>query len=469
MVSVVRSSRGGGSAAFCSGLTIIKLCWAAAAILLVAMHRHFLNSTGETKNTADDAYTGSDAAASYSDADSGNEMSAFQEKNRKFHEKKRTPAENVVPVPYGTAPASAAAAPPPPPAAAKEATGNDNNNDWCGQVKKARSDLDKELHITVPCDTMKPAKSAIVCYLTAGVPDGQGNHKVFTGTDYINGALALGASLQDHVTRDDVHRLLLVRDGFSIPDDKRAMLEAVGWTLGKAPKVEVDQKYIPRYERYKTLYTKISVIGLAEYDCVLLLDADALTVGNIDDLMSCKILEPNYRVAGTLDYYHGQWYHFNTGSALWRPSSQEMNRVYGMTKDSSWMRRFESDQIFTNTVYEDRTNRTLNAMILSGEVGKEAWGQVADMGWAYNAQTHVENQLSDYWEEHLKEVKIIHFTHAKGWQCPERHGGPPEPKQTFPRNPERCKNTPGCACNEGYRWYDYLDIARERGNATAKR
>ena len=82
---------------------------------------------------------------------------------------------------------------------------------WCDAVREARSDLTPELKITVPCETMKPAKSAVVCFLTAGVADGQGNHKVFTGSDYINGALALGASLQDHITRKDTHQLLLIR------------------------------------------------------------------------------------------------------------------------------------------------------------------------------------------------------------------------------------------------------------------
>ena len=218
---------------------------------------------------------------------------------------------------------------------------------WCDKVAQARSDLLPELRITVPCETMTQATSAVVCFLTAGVADGQGDHKVFSGSDYINGALALGASLQDHLTRQDTHMLLLVREGFTIPPPKVQMLEAVGWTLGKAPIIDVERKYSPQYERYKTLYTKISVIGLSEYNCVLLLDADALTVGNLDDLMSCRILQPNYRVAGTLDYYHGKWYHFNTGSALWNPSSQEMNRVYQLTKDPTFMRRFESDQIFS--------------------------------------------------------------------------------------------------------------------------
>ena len=97
---------------------------------------------------------------------------------------------------------------------------------------------------------------------------------------------------------------------------------------------------------------------------------------------------------------------------------------------------------------------------MKGLVGQDQWGQVADLGWEYNAQTHVENQLPDFWEAQLPSVKIYHFTHAKGWQCPERHGGPPSPKQVFPRSVEKCKNTPGCACNEGYQWYDYLDKAR---------
>ena len=338
---------------------------------------------------------------------------------------------------------------------------------WCDAVRQARSDLTPELKITVPCETMKPAKSAVVCFLTAGVADGQGNHKVFTGSDYINGALALGASLQDHITRKDTHQLLLIRDGFTIPDDKLQMLKAVGWTLGKAPKVDVEDQYIPRFERYKTLYTKISVIGLSEYDCVLMLDADVLAVGNLDNLMSCDILQPNYQVAGTLDYYHRSWYHFNTGSALWRPSSEEMNRVYGLTKDPNFMRRFESDQIFTNAVYPDRTDKVKNAKIMDGSDHSHAdWGRVADLGWQYNAQTHVEYQLPSFFEEHLKDVKIIHFTQFKGWQCPEQHGGPPNPKIEFPTG-DGCTKIPGCACNEGYRWWDYLAKARAKAASQA--
>ncbi|KAL7549695.1 hypothetical protein ACHAWF_012970 [Thalassiosira exigua] len=338
-------------------------------------------------------------------------------------------------------------------AAASAAAASDGN--WCDTVARARTGLLPELVVTVPCERMKPAKSAVVTYLTAGLSDGRGQRTVFSGSDYVRGAMALGASLQDHVTRNDAHMLLLVRDGFAMPEGKAEMLEAVGWSPGKAPLVEVDEQYVPRFERYKT------------FECALLLDADALVVGNIDDLLSCDVLRPNFRVAGTLDYYRKSWYHFNTGSALWNTSAEEMNRVYGLTKDPSFMRRFESDQIFANAAYPDRTNRTLNEEILRGTAGKGAWGRVADLGFAYNAQTHVEYQLPEFWEEQLKDVKILHYTERKGWQCPERRGGPPEPKRTVPEG--ECREHPGCACDEGYRWYEYLAVAERRAREAAKK
>lgn len=347
-----------------------------------------------------------------------------------------------------------------------QATQNEEE-DWCNVVSKARQNLDPSLHIRVPCEKMKPAKSAVVCMLTAGVPDGKGSRTVFTGTDYVNGALALGASLNDNLTSQNgrVHKLLLIKEGFTLPDDSIRKLEAVGWTIGKSPDIKVDKKYTPSFARYKNVYPKISVIGLAEYKCILFVDADTLTVSNIDELMSCNLLDrPEYRVAGGLDYYRGRWFHFNTGSVLWRPGSDEMTRVYQLTRNETFMTRFESDQIFINTVYPDRTNRELNEKILNAENDEAAleqlrvhFGQVAHLPWKYNAQTHVEFQLPEFWDEHLPDVKILHYTQKKGWQCPQTYEKPKG------RNVGKCnpKTDIDCACREGYRWHIYLKKALE--------
>lgn len=343
---------------------------------------------------------------------------------------------------------------------------NDEQN-WCDIVSKARQNLNPSLHIRVPCEKMKPAKSAVVCMLTAGVPDGKGSRTVFTGTDYVNGALALGASLNDNLTsqKGRVHKLLLIKEGFTLPSESIQKLEAVGWIIGKSPDIQVDKKYTPSFARYKNVYPKISVIGLAEYDCVLFMDADTLTIGNIDELMTCNVLDrPEYKVAGGLDYYRGRWYHFNTGSVLWRPSSDEMTRVYQLTRDETFMTRFESDQIFINTVYPDRTNRELNEKILNSENDEAAleklrvhFGQVAHLPWAYNAQTHVEFQLPKFWDDRLPYAKILHYTQKKGWQCPQTYE---KPKGS---NKGKCdpKTDVECACREGYRWHNYLKKALE--------
>ncbi len=366
--------------------------------------------------------------------------------------------------------------------------------DWCARVDAAREELHPDLHISYPCEPESlPSsssssssssstiyKSAIVTFLTAGVEVGKGSRTVFTNKDYINGALALGASLSTHLTRDDTLRLILVRDGFTLPEEEKTQLEAVGWIIGKAPNVQIEQKFVPRFARYKTTYTKIAALGLSEFECVLLMDADTLVVDNIDDLLSCHVFHNDddddddddgsdatrsaeYQVAGTLDYYHGKWYHFNTGSILWNTNVDEMNRVYNLTKDESFMRRFESDQIFLNAVYEDRTNQSNNLKLLeegpNDTENRDLWGRVVNLGWAYNAQTHVEVQLPDFWNSHAEGMKIIHFTEKKGWQCPERHDGvlsEEERKDWNCGDNNRELRNELCFCSVGSLWWDAL-------------
>ena len=359
----------------------------------------------------------------------------------------------------------------------------DNVNDansatrkWCGKVNEARKDLYSELKIEVPCETMPAtAKSAIVTYLTAGKPDGKGSNIVFTGSDYINGVLALGASIQDHLTnKSDTHMLLLVNDGFPFPSKTvQDRLEKLGWIIGTAPHVPIESQYLPRFERYKTVYNKISAIGLAEYDCVLLLDADTLVIDNIDDLMTCQVFREHgtkqdkdednmqYHAAGVLDYYRRRWMHVNTGSILWNTSTKEMNRVFDLTRNSTFMQRFQSDQIFINTVYPDRDNIEINQKILKGEEDEENdWGSVIPLPWGYNAQTHVEYQLPEFWMEHLSEVKILHYTQRKGWQCPQNTTKPINNTLKYISDND-CGPDPNCACSEGYRWYQYLEKANQ--------
>jgi len=331
-------------------------------------------------------------------------------------------------------------------------------NTWCDKVTAARTTVNVQLRIAYPCEGMQPAMSAVVVYVTAG-RQGKATRTASTLKQYINGVLAIGASLGQHLTRNDTHKLVLVRDGLTLPPEDTRRLEAVGWTLGTAPNVDIDAKYLPNFERYKTVYTKVSAIGLSEYKCVLLLDADTLVVGSIDDLLGCNMFDrPEYRLAAALDFYHNKWKTFNTGVILYRTGSLEMNRVYALLHNESFMRKFESDQIFLNHVYPDRLHVPRNLRILQNpEKARREWGQVVPFPLAYNAQTHVEVQNPDFWKAHEihKNVKVIHFTEKKGWQCEEKHAASKHPM------PARCNRTlPACFCNEAYRWWDAFRLSQ---------
>jgi hypothetical protein len=101
---------------------------------------------------------------------------------------------------------------------------------WCDQVQKARKGLPSFLHISYPCEEMKPATSAIVCMLTDGASSDEPRKKfVFTAGDYINGVMTLDASLQGNIDPQKTHQLLLLREGFTLEPRDIMRLQAVGW------------------------------------------------------------------------------------------------------------------------------------------------------------------------------------------------------------------------------------------------
>lgn len=122
-----------------------------------------------------------------------------------------------------------------------------SSNAWCKSAKRARSTLNKKLHVNVPCKTMKPAHSAVVEYTAARVSKEKASKTVFSGKDYIDGVMALGASLNDHLTTQRTHKLLFLREDFiaTLPKGVLEKLNKIGWTIGIAPVVDIDDKYAP--------------------------------------------------------------------------------------------------------------------------------------------------------------------------------------------------------------------------------
>merc|ERR1712039_223202 len=120
-----------------------------------------------------------------------------------------------------------------------------------------------------------------------------------------------------------------------------------------------------------------------------------------------------------------------------------MEKIRNMTRNSTFMRRFESDQVFLNHLFPERLNVTRNKKILAGQDEVEA-GEVVSLPFEANMQTHVEVHDSKTWMEHLPRAMMFHFTEKKGWQCPNAS----EPMTQSPLG--KCnKSEPACFCGEG--------------------
>ncbi|KAL7534279.1 hypothetical protein ACHAWF_004773, partial [Thalassiosira exigua] len=255
---------------------------------------------------------------------------------------------------------------------------------------------------------------------------------------------ARGELARDHITKNDAHTLLSVRDRFAMPDGKAEMLEAArGMDPGEGP---ARWKWTISTSPPSSAIIRWSTSARRSWTPTPWPSATSTTSRAATSRVR------TFASRGTLDCFHKSWYHFNTSSALWNTSAEEMNRVHGLTKNASFP--------------PYRINKTLSEEILRGTASEAARRRVSDLGFAYNAQTHVECQLPDFWIKQLKDVKILHHTERNGVAMPRSVGGGAwSPERTVPE--EECIERPGCARDEGHRWYEHLDAVERRPREAA--
>lgn len=317
------------------------------------------------------------------------------------------------------------------------------NASWCERVAAARRQVPAELRISVPCDGLAPTDVAVVAVLTEAL---QRSRISSTLGDYVRGAMALGGSLQLHLS-PRVHRLLLLRSGLEITANERSRLAAVGWRLGIAPDIRLERDQMPRFPRFRNTFCKLAVQGLVEYAHVLLMDVDTIAVDSLDGLLlegGRHLPRPAQTLAAVMDFHGGRWSTYNTGMLLWRTSAALVARLFSLLRNSTT--RHQSDQTFLNGVYGKRSEA------------------VSLLPFGCNAQTHVEVQLPQFWATHSTSLRVLHFTQRKGWECEEVHR-PPIPLNLPPRHCGRLLGKSGrnltvpstdadCFCAESYRWWN---------------
>ena len=316
---------------------------------------------------------------------------------------------------------------------------------WCDRISAARKVVAPALRVSYPCEGLQPARSAVVTMLTDSLSE---SRVTFGLSNYVKGVLALGRSLQSHLHRH-VHRLLLVRDGVSVPAAERLSLDAMGWILGTVPTIQPPQK--PRFQRFRSQYSKLALMGLTEYESLFYMDADTLAIGSLDRLLDSTALfqHAEQRLAAARDFFGGRWSAtYNMGIFGVQPNASELERLHMLLMEGDVTYNVEqSEQGFLNKVFP-----------LNGP-------SIVELPFEASGNSALEVRAPAEWERRLHNLRIIHFTERKPWQCAERQG-----PAVISSSTQRlscgdgysvARSDTACYCAQAFRWWAALREAEQ--------
>ena len=209
------------------------------------------------------------------------------------------------------------------------------------------------------------------------------------GDGYLPGVVALGKSLEAHGSA--VPRIALVTS--DVPADARQHMVDQGWQVREVvpldnPNPDTQQLF----ERFRSVYTKLRAWELVDLDKVVLLDADLITLQNIDDLFERPA------IAAAPDFFLPD--RFNSGLMVLEPSLDVFERML----EALWQTPSYDggDQGFLNVLYSDWYAMDVSHRLPAG----------------YNLQSFIFQFLRGHpslKEALLREAKVIHYSVQKPW------------------------------------------------------
>lgn len=135
------------------------------------------------------------------------------------------------------------------------------------------------------------------------------------GDGYLPGVEVLGKSLD--ATRTTVPKIVLVTP--DVGHTARNRLEHQGWRLHEVAPIDCPPKARLLFPRFATVFTKLRVWELTEFERAVLLDADTLVLQNVDDLFT----RPAF--AAGPDFFLPD--RFNSGVMVLEPSHATFERM----------------------------------------------------------------------------------------------------------------------------------------------
>lgn len=211
------------------------------------------------------------------------------------------------------------------------------------------------------------------------------------GEGYLPGVEALGKSLAAHGTT--VPRVVLLTE--DVGAKARKGLTEQGWQLRDVEPLEnPNPETLHLFERFRSVYTKLRAWELIDLDKVVLLDADLITLQNIDDLFE----RPS--ISAAPDFFLPD--RFNSGLMVIQPSTNTFDQMLeALWKTPSYD---GGDQGFLNSFFSNWYAMDVSHRLPAG----------------YNLQSFIFQFLSGHETLHQalrREAKVIHYSVQKPWKA----------------------------------------------------
>lgn len=234
---------------------------------------------------------------------------------------------------------------------------------------------------------------------------------------YGHSALKLGHSIRKFTNMD---MIMMVIASKILPQKESTFLTNIGWKVCIVPCIEgpSNQSTQNRFLEAK-LYTKIYAWKLIQYQAVLFLDSDTLVVNDFYDIFTIHLnnmIQSNHsfgaardRPADTYCRFGTAWNYFNAGVMLLLPNLTHFeylkNGIYQVPHNVAY-----AEQDFLNKIYPTPKS-------------------FYEMPFAYNAIVTSKVCEPSIWKE--EQMKIVHFTTAKGWMYSQHWNSIQDPFQCW--------------------------------------
>lgn len=211
------------------------------------------------------------------------------------------------------------------------------------------------------------------------------------GIGYLPGVEALGKSLEAHGTK--VPRIVLVTA--DVPATARKRLTEQGWQVREVEPLEnPNPETVHLFERFRSVFTKLRAWEQVDFAKIVLLDADLITLQNVDELFE----RPS--IAAAPDFFLPD--RFNSGLMVIEPSASMFERIVERLWDTP---SYDGgDQGFLNVFFSNWYAMDVSHRLPAG----------------YNLQSFIFQFLRGHpsLKQSLeREAKVIHYSVQKPWQA----------------------------------------------------